>query len=72
MFWSVIQLCMLVLPTVARLSFLGWKGSLRVTVLGLALNTAASSCCFCSSFTYKAETDIRFILSDSLYLGIQT
>ena len=46
---------MSVLPAAARSGFLGWKGSLWVTVLGLALNVAASSCCFCSSFTYKAQ-----------------
>ncbi len=48
------------LPTVVRLSFLGWKGSLWVTVLGLALKIAASSCCLCSSFTYKRGPEVVF------------
>ncbi|PWA24234.1 hypothetical protein CCH79_00017897 [Gambusia affinis] len=45
-------------------SVANWKGSTtaeeskvfsEVTVLGLALNVAASSCCFCSSFTCRTQ-----------------
>lgn len=59
-----------VLPTGARLSFLGWNGSLLATVLGRALKRAASSCCFCSSFIWKNAEGVyesrRFLIMDEI------
>lgn len=51
-----------------RLSFLGWNGSLWVTMLGLALNMVDSFNCFCSSFTCKFKTAL-LKLKNIMFIG---
>lgn len=49
------------IPKMERDSFLGTKGSLCTTALGLALKHAASACCFNSSFIYDRSKENLFI-----------